>query len=34
MINGLNEEKKLPNMCLVLNGVDLSKKRAAVSTMV
>lgn len=27
MINGLNEEKKLPNMCLVLNGVDLSKKK-------
>ena len=27
MINGLNAEKKLPNMCLVLNGVDLSKKK-------
>lgn len=27
MINGLNDEKKLPNMCLVLNGVDLSKKK-------
>ena len=27
MINGLNEEKKLPNMCLVLNGVDLSKEK-------
>ena len=27
MINGLNTEKKLPNMCLVLNGVDLSKKK-------
>ena len=27
MINGLNNEKKLPNMCLVLNGVDLSKKK-------
>ena len=27
MINGLNEEKKLPNMCLVLNAVDLSKKK-------
>lgn len=27
MINGLNNEKKLPNMCLVLNAVDLSKKK-------
>lgn len=27
MINGLNAEKKLPNMCMVLNGVDLSKKK-------
>ena len=27
MINGLSAEKKLPNMCLVLNGVDLSKKK-------
>ena len=27
MINGLNYDKKLPNMCLVLNGVDLSKKK-------
>lgn len=27
MINGLNEEKKLHNMCLVLNAVDLSKKK-------
>ena len=27
MINGLSTEKKLPNMCLVLNGVDLSKKK-------
>ena len=27
MINGLNADKKLPNMCLVLNGVDLSKKK-------
>ncbi len=27
MINGLSHEKKLPNMCLVLNGVDLSKKK-------
>ena len=30
MINGLNAEKKLPNMCLVLNGVDLSKKKHSV----
>lgn len=27
MINGLKAENKLPNMCLVLNGVDLSKKK-------
>ena len=27
MINGLNAENKLPNMCIVLNGVDLSKKK-------
>ena len=27
MINGLSAENKLPNMCLVLNGVDLSKKK-------
>ena len=27
MLNALNAEKKLPNMCLVLNGVDLSKKK-------
>ena len=27
MINGLSTENKLPNMCLVLNGVDLSKKK-------
>ena len=26
-INSMSEEKKLPNMCLVLNGVDLSKKK-------
>lgn len=27
MINGLAVEKKLPNMCIVLNGVDMSKKK-------
>ena len=27
MINSLSAENKLPNMCLVLNGVDLSKKK-------
>ena len=27
MINGLKQENKLPNMCLVLNGVDLSQKK-------
>lgn len=27
LINSLNYEQKLPNMCLVLNGVDLSKKK-------
>lgn len=27
MINDLSAENKLPNMCLVLNGVDLSKKK-------
>ena len=27
MINGLKAENKLPNMCLVLNAVDLSKKK-------
>ena len=27
MINSLNNEQKLPNMSLVLNGVDLSKKK-------
>lgn len=26
-INELSKEKKLPNMCIVLNGVDLSKKK-------
>lgn len=27
LINSLNNEKKLPNMSIVLNGVDLSKKK-------
>lgn len=27
MINSLAAEKKLPNMCIVLNGVDMSKKK-------
>lgn len=27
LINALNKEKKLPNMSIVLNGVDLSKKK-------
>lgn len=27
MINGLNAEKKLPNMCIVLNAIDLSQKK-------
>ncbi len=27
MINGLSEEKKLPNMCIVINGIDISKKK-------
>ena len=27
LINTLSEEKKLPNMCIVLNGVDMSKKK-------
>ncbi len=27
LINSLSIEKKLPNMCMVLNGVDLSKKK-------
>lgn len=27
LFNGLAVEKKLPNMCVVLNGVDLSKKK-------
>lgn len=27
LINNLNIEKKLPNMCIVLNGIDLSRKK-------
>ena len=27
MINGLSQEEKLPNMCVVLNGIDMSKKK-------
>ena len=27
IINSLAEEKKLPNMCIILNGVDMSKKK-------
>ncbi|MBR1688666.1 MAG: polysaccharide biosynthesis tyrosine autokinase [Prevotella sp.] len=27
MMNGINAEQKLPNMCIVLNGVDMSKKK-------
>ena len=27
IINSLAEEKKMPNMCIVLNGVDMSKKK-------
>lgn len=27
MINGLAVEKKMPNMCVVINGVDMSKKK-------
>jgi tyrosine-protein kinase Etk/Wzc len=27
LINGLNDEKKLPNMSVVLNGIDMSKKK-------
>ena len=28
LINGLAAEKKLPNMSIVLNGIDMSKKKA------
>lgn len=27
LINGLEAEKKLPNMCIVINGIDMSKKK-------
>ena len=27
MMNSIHAEKKLPNMCIVLNGVDMSKKK-------
>ena len=27
MVNSLSTEKKLPNMCIILNGVDMSKKK-------
>jgi capsular exopolysaccharide synthesis family protein len=27
MLNAINSEKKLPNLCIVLNGVDMSKKK-------
>lgn len=27
LINNLSNEKKLPNMCVVVNGIDLSKKK-------
>ena len=27
MINQLAQEKKLPNMCIVINGIDMSKKK-------
>lgn len=27
MINALKKENKLPNMCLVINGIDMSKKK-------
>ena len=27
LINELNEEKKLPKMCVVINGIDMSKKK-------
>lgn len=27
LINQLNEEKKLPKMCVVINGIDMSKKK-------
>jgi capsular exopolysaccharide synthesis family protein len=27
LINSLSYEKKLPNMCIILNGIDMSKKK-------
>jgi capsular exopolysaccharide synthesis family protein len=27
LINGLDAENKLPNMCIVINGIDMSKKK-------
>ena len=27
LINSLSQEKKLPNLCIVINGVDMSKKK-------
>ena len=27
MFNSLSEEKKLPNACIVINGIDMSKKK-------
>ena len=27
LINGINEEQKLPNMSLAINGVDMSKRK-------
>jgi capsular exopolysaccharide synthesis family protein len=27
LINGLDAEKKMPNMCIVINGIDMSKKK-------
>lgn len=27
MINSISDEKKLPNMCIVINGIDMSKKK-------
>ena len=27
MVNQLSNEKKLPNMCVIINGVDMSKKK-------
>ena len=27
LVNELNEEKKLPKMCVVINGIDMSKKK-------